>query len=1019
MSKPVIPSSAKPVALWQRATLWPLLLLVAAVAVAALWQYATGADATIPLATVPQLTDVPATVAQVPVGLHTLPVRANGYLLTETYNSIGPIIRPWLALGWVVILGLCLTYWVAVVSTLARPTFIVGMALIIFLLMSLNADLLGVFNSQEQYFLMLSLALLGGTAYALHSFWPGVSLGRRLLLFGLLIGGLGLLLFLGSPAPAEQTALHLASYGTLAGTAALVLLVLWVSIENIRGLLWLNTQAENPGSRFGLLPFMLTSALYLGLLALYFFSDGAVEILPGLRLEPFIFLLTAIIIGALGLRQRAASYGDTVAFWPGAAHLYGTLVAFALAALGYAFGTANDPLLTAARDFTALAFLLLGAVFLLYVLLNFAPLIRQRLRVYRVVFEPRRFPLYAAFIIGLGALAGVLIRNNLFLYYQAQAGYYNNLGDLTRYQSEFQPSADALALLAERYYAESDALDRFNHKASLGRAALYHARGQRQNEINALRRALIRASSEKISLRLAALFDQPKDFFDRQRILQEALRSTPGSVRLSNDLAQLYTRSSLTDSVAFYQQRAAKLDGNNAMVKSNQLAFLIKQQQWPAAEALTRQSAAPTSDTWQSNALLLAALHSPQTATLQGAPTDTVLTLPAFTRLYHEGLLRASRRDTTLLPALANLLKYAGNDAYVEQLIFLRALTQYYGGHLVAAQNTLLPLTTAQSPSAAYYQHLLGLWLLEQGAVSTAASYLTQAQELGQQDVALARAYALALAGQTDSARRAAAVAVATADKPTAAQALQLLPLLRASYADVVAASTPDSAKVMYMTLFGTGLTPAQRGSLFGSIATGELRTAGAFAQAQAALQSRQPTEVAALLKAYAPAISTRTANASRWNVLRGRYALLTGQTDVMRQLLSQAYFAVPEQAYQLYFRAATASSPAQASRSYQQLMQQAPYLEEATLAAARHFAEQRQPQQTYNVLLRGLEYNPESIPVLKAYILAALESGLPDYTTEPLAKLKALLSPAEYITFHTQYNHRRGAPTPAPAPWR
>ncbi|WP_303310532.1 lipopolysaccharide assembly protein LapB [Hymenobacter sp. BT730] len=993
-------------------------MLVAAVALWALWQYATGADATVPVSTIPALTDVPITVAQVPIGLHTLPVRANGYLLTETHTSIGPIIRPWLALAWVAGLGLCLAYWVAVVTTLARPAFIGGMALVIFLLMSLNADLLGVFNSQEQYFLMLSLAVLGGLAFALHSFWPTVSLGNRLLLFGGLVGGLGCILFLNSPVSAEQTALHLASYGTLAGIAALVLLVLWVGFENIRGLLWLNTQAENPGSRFGLLPFLLTSALYLGILALYFFSDGQVEVLPGLHLEPFIFLLTAILVGALGLRQRAASYGSVISYWPGAALLYGTLVAFALASLGYAFGTANDPLLTAARDFTVLAFLLMGAAFLLYVLLNFAPLIRQRLRVYRVVFEPRRFPLYAALIIGLVGIVGVLLRNNLFLYNQAQAGYYNHLGDLTRYQSEQQPTTDALALLAERYYAESDALDRFNHKASLGRAALYHARGQRQNEINALRRALIRAASEKVSLRLSALFDQPKDFFDRQRILQEGLHSTPGSARLNSDLAQLYTRSSLTDSVTIYQQRATALDGGNAVVQSNRLAFLIQQHQWPAAVALTRQAPSSPTDAWQSNALLLAALHHPRTVTLPGPPADTVLALPAFTRLYHEGLLRASRRDTTLLPALANLLKYAGNDAYVEQVIFLRALTQYYGGHLVAAQNTLLPLTAAQSPSAAYYQHLLGLWLLEQGAASTAARHFEQAQQLGQNNAALARAYALALASQPDSARRAATTAVALADNPTAAQALQLLTLLRATSAEAVATSSADSAKVTYLALLGSQLTPAQRTLLFQSIRTENLRQAGAFAQALAALRAHQPTEVAPLLKAYAPTIGTRTEVASRWNALRGQYALLTGQTEVLRQLLAQGYFATPEQAYRLYFRAATAASPTQASRLYQQLMQQAPYLEEAALAAARHFTEQKQPQQVYNVLLRGLEYNPESVPVLKSYILAALEAGLPDYTTAPLAKLRALLSPAEYITFHTQYNRRRVALAPAPAPW-
>ncbi|QIX60714.1 hypothetical protein HER32_05810 [Hymenobacter sp. BT18] len=980
-----------------------LVLLLVLIGLAAGWQYVAGPEATLPLVTETQLAPVPLELAQVPVGTARLPVAVNGYALTETYTVGGPLIRPEAAAALALVLGVCLVYALTFISFLPRLSFAIGMSAVIFLLMSLNLDALGVFNDTKQYFLLLTLVLLVGSAYGFHAFFPQVSSPLRLLWFGLLVSGLSAFLLVAGADPAPLAALHIASYATQSGTVAIALWVLWAGIENIRLLLWLNTQAENPQSRFGLWPFLLASGLYLTVLALYYFSNGDVELLPGLRLDPYLLLLLATAVGAAAMAQRQA----TLRAWvPAKAtpYLLGVLAAYAGATLAYAFATQNDPIIEAGRYFTATTFLVLGVAFLLYILVNFAPLIRQKLRVYRVVFEPRRLPFYVVYLLGIGCIGAILLRNRLDLYYRAQAGYYNQLGDLTRWQSEQQPAADALALLAERYYAESDWMDRFNHKASLGRAALYRSRTQRQNEINALRRALSRAPSEKISLRLASLFNTPADFFERQRTLWAGLRATPGSVPLASELAQLYTRSALTDSVQYYQQQALKEEPKNEVLRSNQLAFLVQQQRWAEARPYLQEPA--KSEAFRSNQQLVALVHRTQSAPAP-ASTDTALTPGSFALLYHSALLRVRNRDTTLLPTLRRLPRYTTNAPYAEQLLFLQALTQQYGGRPASAQNTLIPLATAQSPSAAYYQQLQGLWLLEQGAAPAAAARLSQAAELDPRTGQLARAYALALASQPDSARQVAARAVA--DPTVALQARRLLTTLR--YTPAAAMLAPDSSKVDYLVLLGRSLPGVARAAIATSVRQPALRRQAAYAQAVAAWAQSQVAEVEELVAAAAPPVSTRSAEASAWNVLRGH--VLAQQQDLteLRRFLSQAYFQGLDVGYATYFRALVAAGPTQADALYQQVIREAPYVEQGLLAAARFYQQRRQPLAAYQALLRGIEYNPESIPLLKGYILAAFAAGLPDYAQEPLRKLRTLLSPQEYAIFHSQPGVVRPAP--------
>ena len=733
---------------WGQGVLAGLAALAGGLAGAA---YFAGPEATYPSLLPAQLLPVALTLERFAVGGLSVPVPVSGFVVSLTHDVGGPLVHPGAAGALLLALALALAGWLAVVSTLDRTPFAVGTGPVAFGLMALQTDALGVFGAGRPYFLYLLLLVLGGTAFGLHAFGTRVGLGGRWLIFGALLAALGGLLFARSEYPAAETALHLAAAATPLGAVVFGLLVLWVGFENVRALLWFNGQAPLVAGRFGLLPFLLAAGLYLAALAAYVWS-GELRLWPGLALDPLVLLLPAGLAGGLGLRLRAPSYQGWVPY-AAARQLYPVLVLGAAPALAYALLTQNSPLLDAARAATALLLLLAGAAFGAYVLLNFLPLIRQRLQVFRVVFAPRRVPFYAVYLLVVGAFVAVQVRRGNPLPDQVQAGQFNHFGDLARAQSEARPDDLSLALLAERYYAESgDVLDRHNAHAQLGRAALYRFRQQRQNEIIALRRALQRQPDARVSLRLAGLFNEPSDLFEALDVLRQARRQHPRHAALPADLAQRFTQSSLTDSIAFYLDQAAALAPGAYPNRSNQLAFLLRQRLYDAA-AQRAATAKPTPDepALLANVTLLRLLQSAAAdsaarpvagaaggaaagpaalpafgpADFAAAPAD--LDAATFAALYHAALANARRADAALLPLLARLGQRPTNAPYFEQLLFLQALTRHAVGQERAARQTLAPLTAGSSATARYYQYLLGLWQLQQGQYATAAAQLALA----------------------------------------------------------------------------------------------------------------------------------------------------------------------------------------------------------------------------------------------------------------------------------------------------
>ncbi len=109
---------------------------------------------------------------------------------------------------------------------------------------------------------------------------------------------------------------------------------------------------------------------------------------------------------------------------------------------------------------------------------------------------------------------------------------------------------------------------------------------------------------------------------------------------------------------------------------------------------------------------------------------------------------------------------------------------------------------------------------------------------------------------------------------------------------------------------------------------------------------------------------------------------------------------------------------PKEAGRLYAQLEQQAPFVENGLVAAAAFHTRQGDAPAAYNVLLRGIDYNPQSVPLLKAFILSTVTTGLAEYAQQPLYRLGTLLSPSDFGIFRTEYEAALAARTASDGPW-
>lgn len=980
---------------------YPYLLLLVLALVAAglgLYHYFSGDDAMIKWVTVPNLQPVDAYIDQFQVAQQQFNIKANGYLLTERFDTSLPFINVQAAYFYLVLLALCLVFFLAAASMLKRWTFLGAMVLLMFFLVTVNLEGLGLISRAKSFILLPVMFGLALPAYAFQAFYPNISFPKRLAVFTFIIAALSVFIFTQSKYVPDATVLHLVNHGTQAVLVASVLFIAWVAYENINFLVWINTQARNPASRFGLWQFMLVSLLYLANLALIYLEEAGVYDLDLIYLDPFIILFLSALAGFRNLRKREEVYGGLVNFWPGAAFLFLVFATLTFLNIGYAFATANDPMIEGYNSVITYIHLAIGSLFFLYVMVNFGRLLGQKLQVFKVIYDPKKLPYFTVYLMGSIAIAALFAKTQAYTYSQLKAGYYNYLGDLYKVSGE--------EILSHRFYQEGSIFDHHNIKSNYSLAGISREKNFRSTEIVYLKEALLRGPNEKIYARLSSMFNEKEYFFEQQFTLKEAVKKFPNSAKLNNNMALLYNKTSILDSVLYYYSVAEALDKNEPAIQSNKLAFLIKTGLPAEAKKIVEANANTEYVPLQSNAVLLQHLTGQETPKPEWPTPDTEFNPATFARLYHTVLNRLHTKDTAAISHLNRYQEKPENATYAEDFALLKGALQQYNNQPLLARETLENLTRTSAHGTGYYQDIIGLWMLKYGLYQTAADYFAKARNNGFPEAPLHEAWALAFAGKKTEALTAVRPLL-TSDNPDAAkEATQLLVLLETSPEQALSFKDeahkvqfikvqPLSETIDFMPLLATFQNPEQK-------AAAENALVERYVQ-----QNNLPLAQQFLATLKSETGAKTPAQAER-NRLQANLWSKTGNLSALKQNLEKLYLEPEFASEKIYYGALIAENEKQTAKAktlYNQVEKALPYHETAILAASRFFRDKvKDDLRAYNIIMTGITFNPFSAPLYKAYVLQSLKAGFESYAASGMEHLQTLVPAEEYATFNQLY---------------
>lgn len=555
------------------------------------------------------------------------------------------------------------------VTTLNRIGFTLGTGVFILLIVSLNLDALA--GRTDRLLSGVLVALYGGLAFFFNAFRTTTSLPVR---FGAFTGltaalvGLGVWKF-------PETGLHVATHAQPAALVLAIGLIFLVSMEIINGFLYVATRA---GGTRGLLHVVVLSAIYLVNLLLVYLHNVRTIHWNLLYLSPFLLLVVSVGLGVWGVRRQVEAWLD---YESAGGLLYAGLSVAALTTTGYAFATANDPLTEVLEDAVVYTHLIMGALYVLYVVVNFGQVLNRGLDAWKVVYKPIHWPLGIYRGAALLGMAVLLAANNYFPVYQAVAGYYNGLGDLERAREDFRS--------AEAYYQTARQFEFQNHKTNYALASLALVQGDANAAGRYFKEALRKNPSDYAYAGLARMQAQEGLFFDALFTLREGFQKFPQSGVLAHDLAYQFGKTGDPDSTIFYYEKAAKLGPRPDLAESNRLAFWLKHRAVNGDSLLnTAQPTEYVGGRANRSALkiLLGKFETDEPGNVLRA--DSVLGIAEFAFLANDAVqqFKTSKGQPINFDALSKL---DANAAFYDDLQYLQSLQDYYRGDKLAAFDRL------------------------------------------------------------------------------------------------------------------------------------------------------------------------------------------------------------------------------------------------------------------------------------------------------------------------------------------
>ncbi len=938
--------------------------------------------------------DVLSELVGLPITLHTFTdglldyvIPGKAYAVSEQFVASGMQVHPAVATVLLAGVGAAFALLLSAITAFNRVAYLAAMTVFVACLSLFRFDTLEITGLGGQYlFLVLTFGFVS-VSYYFHAFRSDIGLPIRLAVFSGFI--LVVAVALGALARVPFPALTMVSYGLPVLLLLSVGFIFFIAFEIVAALVWL-TSANRLGSRpLGLRNFIFISILYLVNLTLIYLKNTKSVDWDVLTISPFLIYLVSAGLGIWGFKQLT-DQRDAEPFQDVGAYLYIGLALLTTLTISYVFATANDPLIEVFEDSITYSHFVMGGLFVAYVLINFLPLFRQNLPVYRVLYKPRTLQLPLVRLLGVVGVVFLLYGQNFLPVKQATAGYYNGLGDLYTATGETQSASAFYQLALEQEYQ--------NHKSNYALASLAVQASDLTTASGYFQRALLKQPSPQAYAGLSSMYLQTNLLFEGIKVLQRGIWAFPKNGELRNNLGYLYSKTGLADSAYFYLETASRLASQHEVPTSNLVAFWAKH-----PELLTNASSTPkpgnfSYESYRANTLALRMVQGTDT-TLATSPDwrrntkpDEPLNTGRFAELYNYALVTGTA-DSALTSTLKRQSLNPANQALTDDLLLARAVTDYRNHHPADAFALLSQLGENDNRSSSIYRTTAGLWLMEQGLYPKAAETLAS-----NSDTLSAYYRAIALTKAGDFVEAQSLWELAGKNDPAVLQVKQVL------YNEKKPVS--DLEKAFYVVYRPDD---ANRGAIWETIQNPNLKTVAGASLIEQYIATRQPFYAQMILSQMAPpeklSLFTRSLeNLSALRITVAKKNLKAAQVFAAKvflpqheaernALLGQAY----EQSRQL----------APARQAYDRALQLAPLNADIVVRAAQLDRQQGRTKQAYQRTLNALAVNETNVDLLKMYTLLCLDLSLSDYAKDALTQLQTATNPADYQAFLTAYQQK------------
>ena len=922
-------------------------------------------------------------------GTTPLTVSTDAYLLFE--HVFGGPVQPNLTAPYffLVLLIAGIVFILTVLTTVTRFWFFTGMGLFILTVGSFRLDTLELFGLTNKIPVVVVLAVYAFVGYYFHFLRPATAFFKRWATFAVITAALGAAIILFSRI--HDPFIYLAANGLVASTILTIIFIFMVAHEIVASFIFVVTRGTK--QKKSLQHFLIITAIYLVNLALIYADKKHVVEWDFFPFSLFLLITVSGILGVWGFRQREPQYEYMIKADPYGVYFFLALAGIGFATMAYFLASANDPGIQLFQDTILYSHLGYGLIFFIYVIVNFLSLLGGNLQVYKVVYKPTVMPYFTFRFAGLITTFAFFAYSNWNVSVnQAYASYYNAVGD-------FHLSQDTV-LLAEGYFQRSVFFATRNYHAHYALAQLFGTRGEYGKEKQEYITLVDGRPLDLAYLNLSQLYSADNLLQESARILKQGLVDFPKNGLLQNALSLVDSRLGLRDSTLLMANAARNSFQSQGEAETNLAGFGAKFLfPFPADSMVDLLNS--NHPGVKSNILALATLQGKRVSLNIDPGSDTLLTVYSATALNNFLINRLNPVDTALVSKTVWLARKPSNS-YFKIFLLSAAAHAYYRNDQTAQAFKLMHEIAFLGQQPKYY-NTLGLWAMEQGATENAVHFFDEAIRLNSTASYFNRAVALTEAGDLiealtawDSLRR-------SGDSEIQKQAANMIHLLKATPQQTPSFSNEEKFE------FSRHRFSVDQGVDFekfiNSITDPGVR-ARAVVDRSKRLEETDDTGLA--LAAFALVKGLKLTDKNLYEeILHLNLQFLAKQQQwplLAEQLRSGIQF---EGAYwqdKVYLDALLAEQAGKkedASKGFHWLATANPFFEDAVVAAVHFFNKNGEDKvKTYSLLMSALDQNPNSIKLLKAYIVQSADVGFEESAQDALDKQKTLLHPKAFLRF-------------------